>query len=114
MTFHSPPRVRFAASVEFQQFQQEMRRFVKAQNKINESFTDQTLYAITSAQLNVEFCQCMQKHAAMIRGIPAILTATRNSLVHMLEVFESNKAALSEKQAAQIFMAIQNTQQLFQ
>ncbi len=114
MTFHSAPRVRFAASVEFQQFQQEMQRFIKAQAKINSSFTDQTLYAITSAQLNIEFCQCMQRHAEMIRSFPLIATATRNTLRHMLEVFTSNKDAMPDKLANQIFAAIQETQQLFQ
>lgn len=114
MIFHSPPRVRFAASVEFQQFQQEMQKFVKTQNKINESFTDQTLYAITSAHLNIEFCACMQKHALMIRAIPAILTATRNTLEHITHVFESNKKAMPDKLAAQIFAAIHETQQMFQ
>ncbi len=114
IVFHSAPRVRFAASVEFQQFQQEMQRFMKAQAKINASFDDQTLYTITSAQLNVEFCQCMQRHAEMIRSFPLITTATRNTLRHMLEVFESNKDAMPAKIANQIFAAIQATQPLFQ
>jgi hypothetical protein len=114
MTFHSPPRVRFAGSVEFQEFHRGMRRFVAAQNKANASFDDKVLYTIASAHLNIEFCQFMQNHREMIHAIPLIYRATLRTLEHMKEMFDSYIDSMPHALTEQILSEIQKTQNLLQ
>jgi hypothetical protein len=114
MVFHSSPRVRFASSVEFQEFHNGMRKFLEAQRKINTSFDDKVLYTITSAHLNIEFCQFMQNHVEMIRCIPVIYRATLRTLDHMKEMFDTYIDSMPNKLTAQILLEIQKTQNLLQ
>lgn len=85
-----------------------------AQNKINTCFADPELYYITSAQLNIEFCQFMQNHATMIRNIPMVYKATLRTLEHMMDLFTTHKDHMSDKLAQQILSDIKATQELLQ
>jgi hypothetical protein len=112
MTFHSPPRIRFAGSVEFQEFYKGIQKFLAAQRKINSSFDDKVLYTITSAHLSIEFCQFMHNNAEIIRGIPVIYRAILRTLDHMKEIFNSYIDSMPHKLSEQTRFEIQKTQDL--